>query len=344
MVGIATATTPGRAWIPVDGISTARLQTLLREGTRILFEKVDENERTQSGAARAPGNPVVPLGIAESPLSGAYSLPGTEANGVRALARATADAAAANARACDATLGAMQEDRDALAGRREHHADAAATLRRQAETLRPATAREAANVVERAANERAKHTSASGDARLRPDLKACTGTALTVAVAQKAARSRARACQRSGAERLWRRLPPDKDLPRPIVELTTGATGTFRTPETVVSCDSIDLRALPFVSAGIHSGRHPSIVQRTIFDAGFQTALHPVKKVLQDLMDPYAGDETHPGTPTLSINIGSPEMRYRAIAVGFSIKEALKAEGFSVKLRMRGGHDPCRCD
>ena len=244
------------------------------------------------------------------------------ANGVRALLQAIADAAAANARACDATLGAMLEDRDALAGRREHHSDAAAALRRQAETLRPATTRAAADAVERAATEGAKHTSASGDARLRQDLKACTGTALTVAVARKAARSRARARQQSGTERLWRRLPQDTDLPRPIVELTTGATGSFRTPETV-SCDSIDLRILPFVSAGIHSGRHPSIVQRTIFDAGFQTALHAVK-VLQDLMDSYAVDETHPGTPIFRVNIGSPEGRYRAIAVGFSVKEALK--------------------
>ena len=145
----------------------------------MLFEKVDENERTRSGAARAPGNPVVPLGIAESPLSWAYGLPGMGANGVRALLRANADAAAANARACDATVGAMPEDRDAFAGRREHHAEAAAALRRQAETLRPATIRAAANAVERAATEGAKHTSASGDARLRQDLKACTGTALS---------------------------------------------------------------------------------------------------------------------------------------------------------------------
>ena len=61
-------------------------------------------------------------------------------------------------------------------------------------------------------------------------------------------------------------------------------------------------------------------------------------------MDSYAGDETHPGTPTFRVNIGSPDGRYRAIAVGFSVKEALKAEGFTVKLRMRGGHDPYRCD
>ena len=227
----------------------------------MLFEKVDENERTRSGAARAPGDPVVPLGVAESLLSGAYGLPGMGANGVRALLRATFHAAAANARACDATVGAMPEDQDALAGRREHHADAAAALRRQAETLRPATARAAANAVERAATEGAKHTSASGETRLRQDLKACTGTALTVAVARKAARSRARARQQSGTERLWRRLAQDTDLPRPIVELTTGATGSFCAPETVMSCDSIDLRTLLFVSAGIHSGSHPSIIR-----------------------------------------------------------------------------------
>ena len=196
---------------------------------------------------------------------------------MRALLRATADAAAANARACDATVGAMLEDRDALASHREHHVEAAAALRRQAETLRPATTRAAADAVERAEIQGAKHTSASGDARLRQDLKACTGTALTVAVARKAARSRARARQQSGTERLWRRLPQDTDLPRPIVELTTGATGSFHTPETVVSCASIDLQTLPFVSAGIHSGRHPSIIQRTIYDAGFQTAPRAVK-------------------------------------------------------------------
>ena len=226
---------------------------------------------------------------------------------------------------------------------REHHADAAAALRRQVETLRPATTRAAADAVERAATKGAKPTSASSDARLRQDFKACTGTALTVAVARKAARSRARARQQSGTERLWRRLPQDADLPRPIVELTTGATGSFHTPETVVSCASIDLWTLPFVSAGIHCGHHPSIILRTIFDAGFQTALHAVKKVLQDLLDSYAGDETHPGTPTFRVNIGSPDGRHRAIAVGFSVKEALKSEGFTVKLRMRGGHDPCRC-
>ena len=343
-VGIATATTPGRAWIPVEGTSTPRLQTLLREGTRMLYEVVDENERSRSGAARAPGDPVVPLGIAESPLSGAYNLPGMGANGVRALLRATSDAAAANARACDATLGAMPEDRDALASRREHHSNAAAALRRQAETLRPTTARAAADAVERAATEGAKHTSASGDARLRQDLKACTSTALTAAVARKAARSRARARQQTGTERLWRRPPQDTDLPRPIVDLTTGATGAFRTPQTVVSCDSIDLRTLPFVTACIHSGRHPSIIQRTIFGTGFQTALHAVRKVLQELMDSYAGDGTHPGTPIFKVNIGSPDGRYRAIAIGFSVKEALKNEGFRVVFRMRGGHDPCRCD
>ena len=75
VVGIATATTPGRSWIPVDGASPARLQTFLREGTRMLFQKVDENERARSGAARATGDPVVPLGVAESPFSGAYSFP-----------------------------------------------------------------------------------------------------------------------------------------------------------------------------------------------------------------------------------------------------------------------------
>ena len=198
------------------------------------------------------------------------------ANGVRALLRATADAAAANARACDATLGAMPEDRDVLAGRREHHSNAAAALRRQAETLRPATARAAADAVERAETEGAKHTRASGDARLRQDLTACTGTALSGGGAKGGSQSRRRARQQSGTERLWRRLPQDTDLLRPIVELTTGATGSFRTPETVVSCDSIDLQTLPFVSAGTHSGRHPSIFQRTIFDAGFQTALHAV--------------------------------------------------------------------
>ena len=283
------------------------------------------------------------LGVAGSPLSGAYSLPGMGANGVRALLRATADAAAANARPCDATLGAMPEDWDAHRswGR---HADAAAALRRQVETLRPATARAAADAVERAATEGAKHTSASGDARLRRDLKACTGTALTAAVARKACavapervsslalRGFGGGCLRTLTSRARSSSSP-RVRPAPSVH----------TPETVVSCDSIDLRTPPFVSAGIHSGRHPSIIQRTIFDAGFQTALHAVKKVLQDLMDSYAGDETHQGIPTLRVNIGSPDGRYRAIAVGCSVKEALKAEGFSVKLRMRGGHDPCRC-
>ena len=343
VIGIATATTPQRSWVPVEGASTARLQTLLREGTRALFQKVDESERNRSGSARAQGDPIIPVSVAESPLSGAYSLPGMGANGVRALLRATADAAAANARACDATVGAMPEDRDALAGRREHHADAAAALRRQAATLRPATTRAAAEQVERAATQGAKFTSASGDARLRQDLKACTGTALTVAVARKAARSRVRARQQANTERLWKRLPSDTDLPRPIIEITTGATGSFHKPETVVSCDSIDLTSLPFVNASIHSGRHPSIIQRTIFDAGFQTALHAVKKVLQDLMDAYAGDEPHPGTPTFRINLGSPHGRYRAIAVGFAVKASLRLEGFGTKLRMKGGHDPCRC-
>ena len=61
----------------MEGTSTSRLQMLLREGTRMLFEMVGESERTRSGAARAPGDPIVPLGVAESPLSGAYnSLPG----------------------------------------------------------------------------------------------------------------------------------------------------------------------------------------------------------------------------------------------------------------------------
>ena len=80
------------------------------------------------------------------------------------------------------------------------------------------------------------------------------------------------------------------------------------------------------MSAGIHSGRRPSIIQRTFFDAGFQAALHAVKKVFQDFMDSYAGDGAHHGTPTFRVNIGSPDGRYRAIAVGFSVKEALKAE------------------
>ena len=320
VIGVATATTPQRSWVPVDGTSTARLQTLLREGTRAPFQKVDENERNKSGAAKAQGNLIVPVSVAESPLSWAYSLPGMGANGVRALLRATADAAAANARACDATVGAMSGDRDALAGRREHHVEAAAALRRQVESLRAATTRAAADAEERAAAQGAKHTSASGDARLRlQDLKACTGTALTVAVARKAARSRARARQQSGTEKLWRRLPQDTDLPRPVVELTTGATGSFHTPETVVSCASIDLQTLPFVSAG-HSGRHPSIM-RTIYDAGFQTALHAVKKVLQGLMDSYAGDETHPGTPTFRVNIGSPDGRYRATYRGRLLRQ-----------------------
>ena len=101
--------------------------------------------------------------------------------------------------------------------------------------------------------------------------------------------------------------------------------------------------SLQTVSASIHSGRHPSIIQRTTFDAGFQTALHAVKKVLQDLMDAYAEDEPHPGTPTFRINLGSPHGRYRAIAVGFAVKTSLRLEGFSTKLRMKGGHDPCRC-
>ena len=260
---------------------------------------------------------------------------------MRALLRATADAAAANARACDTTLGAMPEERDTLAGRREHHADAAAVLRRQAETLRLATARAAAEAVERATTEGAKHTSASGDARLRQGFKACT-VALTVAVARKAARSRARARQQSGTERLWQRLPQDTDLSR---EFTTGATGSFHTPETMVSCDSIDLRILPFVSAGIHSGRQLASSSGRSSMRGSRRHFTPsMRKVLQDFMDSYAGNETHPGIPTFRVNTGSPEGRYRAIAVGFSVKEAFKAEGFSVKLRMRGGHDPCRCD
>ena len=111
----------------------------------------------------------------------------------------------------------------------------------------------------------------------------------------------------------------------------------------MVSCENIDLASLPIVNANIHSGRHPSIIQRTIFDAGFQTALHAAKKVLQDLMDAYAGDEPHPGTPTFRINLGSTHGRYRAIAVGFALKASLRLEGFGTKLRMKGGHDPCRC-
>ena len=283
------------------------------------------------------------MSVAESPLSGAYSLPGMGASGVRALLRATADAAAANARACDATVGAMPPDREALVGRRERHAEAAAALRQQAATLRPATTRAAAEQVARVASQGAKFTSTTGDARLRQDLKACTGTALTVAVARKAARNRARARQQANTARRWKRLPADTNLPRPTIEITTGATESFHEPQTMVSCEDIDLTSLPIVNANIHSGRHPSIIQRTIFDAGFQTALHAAKKVLQDLMDAYAGDEPHPGTPTFRINLGSPHGLYRAIAVGFALKASLRLEGFGTKLRMKGGHDPCRC-
>ena len=39
--GLATATTPPRSWVPVEGTSTARLQTLFREGTRALFHPCD---------------------------------------------------------------------------------------------------------------------------------------------------------------------------------------------------------------------------------------------------------------------------------------------------------------
>ena len=63
-VGKTTSKTPGRAWTPVEGTSTSRLQMLLCEGTRMLFERVDENERARAGATRAPRGPVVPLGIA----------------------------------------------------------------------------------------------------------------------------------------------------------------------------------------------------------------------------------------------------------------------------------------
>eukprot|EP00919_Chromeraceae_sp_WS-2016_P061059 GHVR01144845.1.p1 GENE.GHVR01144845.1~~GHVR01144845.1.p1 ORF type:complete len:202 (-),score=27.40 GHVR01144845.1:166-771(-) len=160
--------------------------------------------------------------------------------------------------------------------------------------------------------------------------------------AKGGAQSRPSTPQANTARR-WKRLPTDTNLPRPVIEITTGATGSFREPQTTVSCESIDLTSLPVVNANIHSGRHPSIIQRTIFDAGFQTALHAAKKVLQDLMDAYAGDEPHPGTPTFRINLGSTHGRYRAIAVGFALKASLRLEGFGTKLRMKGGHDPCRC-
>ena len=227
VIGVATATTPQRSWVPVEGTSTARLQTLLREGTRALFQKVDGNERNRSGAARArgPDHPrecrrVATLWGIQPPRNGGQRRAG-------AFARDRG-----------------RRDRGALAGRQGHHVEVAAALRRQAETLRLATTRSAAEAVERAATQGAKFTSASGDARLRQDLKACTSTALTVAVARKAARSRARARQQSGTERLWRRLLQDTDLTRPIVEVTMGATVSFPKPETVVSCASIDLQTL----------------------------------------------------------------------------------------------------
>ena len=175
---------------------------------------------------------------------------------------------------------------------------------------------------------------------------------LTIAVARRAARSRARARDHVGAPKQWARFPADTDLPRPTIVIAAGGHSHFSSGETTIDCDRIALSTLPIVAAGLHSGRHPAVIQRTIFDASFQSVLHDVKSALTSGMDEYVewatseegrrGDVEPP--KTIEVGLRSEHGRYRAIALGFATRQALREEGFRPKLVLRGGKDPCSCE
>ena len=55
-----------------------------------------------------------------------------------------------------------------------------------------------------------------------------------------------------------------------------------------------------------------------------------------------AGDTE--GPTTIKVALRSEHGRYRAIAVGFATRQALREEGFRPKLVFRGGKDPCGCE
>ena len=358
IVGIATDealfATPRNAlavsWRPLDVHTSVTVRDMVGEAIGALVEVRPQSERDlfcQEWSDPAEASPEVRA--AQAALgSGAFSSTAISEEGLRMLGVEASRALRTSARTRVRTSKAIPGDRAALSARRTAAEGQASSMEAAATSL--------ATLGRRRPEPRGppakRHTTATGDSRLRSDFAAIarrranqpTEPGRTVPMARRAARSRARAkaqaAQRAALPYIERRLGEDEVPPRPKIHLVVQGLrpgSLLDDTDQATPCQAVaDLSAYePLPVAPSHDGTHPRAMEAAVEAPSFAEALRAVQVALDEAMGVYVGcndpgpspaaDDLDP--PVLHVGIQSEAGRLSA-ALARCASALLGAEGF----------------